>query len=116
MAIPIDTSCLNVDCLRYVYNDVIAAETLLKEFKNEKEKKEMANVKMCDLCETVYSTKKADKTWDDTLEDYGVYIKVCDYKNCDSIEICPDCYKAITDKLVELGLKAIEKDDKKEDD
>lgn len=99
-------------------SDVTATETLEKAFKNEKEekeKKEMANAKVCDICGAVYSTKKYDKIFDDMDENYDIHLRFFDSCSND-VEICPDCYKALIDKLVERGLEPAEKDDEKDDD
>lgn len=114
---PVNTSpkLNNVDYLRYCYNDVIATETLVKTFKNEKEKKEMANAKVCDICGAVYSTKKYTKIFDDMDDKYDIHFRFFDSCSND-IEICPDCYKALIDKLVERGLEPVEEDDEKKDD
>ena len=113
---PITTTGLNIDCLwYYCYNDFIVTEELAKLYKNEKEKKEMANAKMCDICGAVYSTKKYEKIFDDMDDKYDIHFRFFD--SCsDDIEICPDCYKALIDKLVERGLEPVEEDDEKKDD
>lgn len=80
----------------------------------EKEKKEMANTKMCDVCGAVYSTKKYVKIFNEMDENYDIHLRFFDSCSND-VDICPDCYKALIDKLVERGLEPVEKDDEKDD-